>query len=497
MLVMRGIAKAFGPVRANRGIDFSVPRRRIVGLLGENGSGKTTLMNILLGMAAPDAGTIELEGQPLAGHTPHEALARGVAMIHQHFTLVDAMTVAENVMLGWDAAGAWLRHAAVAERIRRASRAYGLDLDPTAIVETLSLGARQRVEIVKAVLRGARLLVLDEPTSNLSPPEVARLFDVLRTLRDEDRSVVFISHKLGEVLEICDEVVVLRAGEVAGRRPVAGASRDDLARMMIGTLPPPLERATVAPGRALLAVFDLHARDDLGVERLRGVSLSVRAGEILAIAGVDGNGQGELAEVIGGVRPATRGSVAVDGADVTEAGVTARISAGLAYVPADRLATGLVPAMTVAENLALRDVGDPPFRRGPWLDLEATRALARQRIGAFGILASGAEAPVATLSGGNQQKVVLARELGRAPKVLVAVQPTRGLDPGASRDVIDRVLAMRAAGGAVLYISTELDEVLTVGDRIAVMYGGEILGVVDRDEADLGRIGLMMAGTRP
>ena len=489
MLTMRGITKGYGDVRANRGINFDVPAGRIIGLLGENGSGKTTLMNILFGMVPADAGTIAFRERVLAGHTPREAIAAGISMIHQHFMLVLAMTVTENVMLAWDDGSAWLRHHAVAGRIKEASDAYGLQLDPSALVGELSLGAQQRVEIVKAVLQGAALLILDEPTSNLSPPEVSVLLGILRRLRDDGRSVVFISHKLGEVLELCDDVIVLRDGAVAG------ATREDLAYMMVGRdLPPPVERSARAPGRELLLVSDLGARDAAGVPRLRAVSFSVREGEVFAIAGVDGNGQGELADVIAGARAPDTGSVFVEGQDVTAASVAERLAAGLAYIPADRASTGLVGVMTIAENLAMRDVGAPPHRRGWWLDRTATRALAETRMAEFGVRARGPEAFAATLSGGNQQKVVLARELGRAPRVVLAVQPTRGLVPGATRFVIEKILALREAGAAVLYVSTELDEILAVADRIAVMYSGRVVGIVRREDADLTRLGLMMAG---
>src|SRR5438046_737521 len=378
MLAMRGIVKSYGAVRANRGIDLDVPAGAIVGLLGENGSGKTTLMNVLYGLVRPDAGSATFRGRPLPLGSPRAALAAGIGMIHQHFMLVPAMSVTENVMLGWRAAGSWLRAAAIAERIVQASRAYGLELDPGAVVGMLPLGLQQRVEILKAVLRGADLLILDEPTSSLSPPEVTALLAVLRRLRDEGRSVIFLSHKLGEVLDVCDEVVVLRDGEVAGRRAVAGASREDLARLMVGRdLPPPVERASRAPGAEILVVADLHACDAAGVERLRGVSFSVRAGEIFAIAGVDGNGQAELAEGVGGVAPPTRGS---------------------------------------------------------------------------------------------------------------------GFDPGATRFVIDRVRALRDGGAAILYVSTELEEILGVADRLAVMHAGRLVGVMRPADADLTRLGLMMAG---
>src|SRR2546425_1033245 len=411
MLAMRGIVKSYGAVRANRGIDLDVPAGAIVGLLGENGSGKTTLMNVLYGLVRPDAGSATFKGRPLPLGSPRAALAAGIGMIHQHFMLVPAMSVTENVMLGWPAAGSWLRAAAIAERIVAASRAYGLELDPGAVVGMLPLGLQQRVEILKAVLRGADLLILDEPTSSLSPPEVTALLAVLRRLRDEGRSVIFISHKLGEVLEVCDEVVVLRDGEVAGRRAVAGASREDLARLMVGRdLPPPVERASRAPA------------------------------------------------------------------------------------PPARAGGGLGRDMTAADTVGPRAGARPLFCGRGWPARAAARGAARRGIEAFDIRAEGVDVPVRTLSGGNQQKVILARELGRGPRVLLAVQPTRGLDPGATRFVIDRVRALRDGGAAILYVSTELEEILGVADRLAVMHGGRLVGVMRPAAADLTPLGLMMAG---
>jgi len=495
MLRMQQISKSFGSVHANRSIDLDVVSGRIVGLLGENGSGKTTLMNILFGIVTPDAGVIAFKGRLLAGHAPREAIAAGIGMIHQHFMLVPAMTVTENVMLGWGSTGRWLRTSAVAQQIRTASATYGLGLDPSARVELLPLGAQQRVEIVKAVLRGAELLVLDEPTSSLSPPEVAGLLDILRRFRQEGRSVIFISHKLGEVLEICDEVVVLRDGQVMGRVETSSVDRHQLARLMVGRdVSTPIDRSPRSAGSERLVVANLTARDAIGVERLPGLSFSVRAGEVLALVGVEGNGQAELARVIVGIERPTSGAVFVDGTDITAGGVAARRAAGLAHVPADRATTGLVADMTIAENLALRAFDEPPVRRGPWLDADAMAELARERIADFEIRAPEPATIVRTLSGGNQQKIVLARELGRRPSVLVAEQPTRGLDPGATRFVIDQVIALRAAGGAVLYITTELEEALLVADRVGVMYRGRLVGLMRREHVDLGRLGQMMAG---
>jgi ABC-type uncharacterized transport system ATPase subunit len=486
---MRGMVRCFGALRANDGIDLDVQAGQILGLLGENGSGKSTLMKVLFGMLPPDAGSIVFRGRPLAGHRPADAMAAGIAMIHQHFMLVEAMTVAENVMLGWPQAGRILRRADIAARVREASRRFGLDLDPDAPVAALPLGRRQRVEILKAILREAELLILDEPTSNLAPSEVAGLLGILRRLRAEGKGIVFITHKLPEVLEVCDEVVVLRAGRVAGRAPVAGASRGQLAEMMVGRdITAPLAPDVRPPGAVRLAVQGLAAPG------LAGVTFDLRAGEILGVAGVDGNGQLELAETLAGLRRARAGRVVLDGRDITTAPVAARVRAGLAYMPADRAHTALVRAMTVAENLMLRDSARPPYARGGLLMSAARAARARTLMADYDIRAAGPAATVARLSGGNQQKIVVARELARDPAVLVAHQAAWGLDPGATRFVLDRVLALRDAGAAVLYISSELEEVLAIGDRIAVMAGGQFAGVLPRAAADLRQIGLWMAG---
>lgn len=495
MLQMRGITKRYGPVLANAGIDLDVPAGRIVGLLGENGSGKSTLMKVLFGVAAADSGSIAFKSRPLVRHTPREAIAAGLGMIHQHFTLVDAMTVVENVMLGWERARFWLRPGEIAALIEETSRAYALDLDPFARVGDLSHGRRQRVEIVKAILRGAELLILDEPTSNLSPPEIDGLLGVLRRLREQGRGIIFISHKLDEVLEVCDDIVVLRDGRVAGRRPAAGASKAELAQTMVGRdVSSPVIKAARAPGPPVLHVVKLSHRDAQGVMRLRDVTFSLRAGEILAVAGVDGNGQLELAEVLAGLSPATDGGIDLSGRDITHAPSAERLVAGLAYIPVDRAATSLVPGMSVADNLALRAFEGPPFSRRGWLKPGAFRANATRKIAEHAIRAPGPDVPASTLSGGNQQKIVVARELGQRPKVLIAVQPTWGLDPGATRFVMDQLVALRDAGGAVLYLSSSLEEVLMLGDRVAVMYGGRLSQPVERAAVDIGVIGLMMAG---
>jgi simple sugar transport system ATP-binding protein len=496
LLEMRGISKSYGPVHANIGIDLTVTAGSIVGLLGENGSGKSTLMKILFGMVQPDQGAIVFKDRELPHGSPRAALRAGIGMIHQHFTLVNAMTVAENVMLAVGEDAFWLDRKGVADRIVSLSRSYGLGLDPDAVVQDLPLGMRQRVEIVKALMREVDLLVLDEPTSILAPPEIEGLIGVMRKLKADGRSIIFITHKLGEVLSVCDEVIVLRDGKVAGNTPIAGATRAGLAHMMVGrTLAEPPQRVERTPGAERLVATGLSAADSSGLKRLKDASFSLRGGEILALAGIDGNGQAELCDVLAGLAPALTGTISLDGKDVTGWTSNERLTAGLAYIPADRSGTSLVQGMSIADNLALRDVTRPPFSRFGWLDRSGARHLVDERTKQFGVRMAGSDAAISTLSGGNQQKVVLAREIGRDPGVLIAFQPTWGLDPGATRFVIDTILTLRDRGGAVLYISSELDEVLSVGDRIGVISEGTIVGVTDRADADIVRLGLLMAGT--
>lgn len=496
MLEMRGIEKSYGTVRANKGIDLTVAGGRILGLLGENGSGKSTLMKVLFGIVKADGGEIVFKGHPLVSHGPKDALAAGLGMIHQHFTLVEPMTVLENVMLGWKEAGTWLRPTAIAERIRTTSATYGLDVDPDRRVEDLSFGARQRVEIAKAILRGADLLILDEPTSNLSPPEVEGLLGVLRQLRQMGKAVVFISHKLDEVLAVCDDIVVLRDGQVSGRCAASEASRADLARMMVGRdVTTTLDRGIrpTRDSRELLGAWRLLLSGH-GDAQLRDVSLSLRAGEILGVAGVDGNGQTELVEVLAGLRQPEAGKIMLDGVEITGLAAQARMRAGIAYIPVDRAQTSIVPAMSVADNLALREFGAAPLSRGGLLDRAAIMRRATERMAAFDIRAASPDKPARTLSGGNQQKIVLAREIGRGPKVLICHQPTWGLDPGATRFVIEQIVALSAAGAAVLYVSSSLEEILMLSDRVAVMHAGTLTQGFDRETLDVTEIGLLMAG---
>jgi simple sugar transport system ATP-binding protein len=495
LLEMRGIVKRYGSVLANGGIDFTVGEQSVIGLLGENGSGKSTLMKVLFGMVRPDSGQILFEGRPLSGHSPKEALSAGIGMIHQHFTLVEAMTVVENVMLGWRHPRGLLKTSEIAKQILEASQAYDLAVNPDDRVSELSFGQRQRVEIVKAILRGSKLLILDEPTSNLSGPEVAGLLAVIRRLRENGHSVVFISHKIGEVIAVCDEVVVLRDGQVAGQVPIAGATRESLVRMMVErNFSEPAIPGRGTPGAPLLTVSNLSRRADSAGRALRDINLTIRAGEILAVAGIDGNGQRELLDVLAGVLRAEDGQIRLGETDISVMSVRQRLHAGLAYIPVDRTGTSLVPGFTIAENLAMRDLDRRPFSRGPFLDLQAIRAAAENAISKFGIRASSAEAPASSLSGGNQQKIVLAREISRRPKVLLAFQPTWGLDPGAVRFVTDQLLSLRDSGAAILYVSAEIEEVLTLGDRVAVLSAGELSPPAGRGQIDATRIGTLMAG---
>ena len=488
-LEMRGIVRRFGGVTANDGVDLDLNEGEILGLLGENGSGKSTLMKVLFGMIGPDAGWILFRGRPLSGHRPSDAIAAGIAMIHQHFMLIEAMSVVENVMLGWPAAGHLLKRAEMADRVRDASRRFGLDLEPDAMVADLPLGRRQRVEILKAVLREAHLLILDEPTSNLAPSEVADLLAILRRLRSEGKGIIFITHKLPEVLEVCDRVVVLRAARVSGAARTGEVTKAQLAEMMVGrdvTVPHSQRSPTKGPVRLKV--------DGLEGPGLGPLSFEIHGGEILGVAGVDGNGQIELAETLAGLRRPSAGAVTLDGRDITHAAVVARTQAGVAYMPADRSSTALVRGLSIAENLMLRDSRRPPYARGLFLSVGALQDKARQLMKEYDIRGQGPKTPAARLSGGNQQKIVIARELDRRPAVLIAHQAAWGLDPGATRFVLERVLALRKDGGAILYLSSELEEVLEVADRVAVMANRRFAGLTTREEAEIRQIGLWMSG---
>ncbi|MBA3262799.1 MAG: ABC transporter ATP-binding protein [Thermoleophilaceae bacterium] len=509
-VAMSGVVKRFGAVQALAGVDLELRPGEIHALLGENGAGKTTLMNVLYGMFSPDAGAISVGGREVNFRSPHDAIAAGVGMVHQHFKLVPTLTVAENMVLG-QRGGPLLRRrelAAVSARLRALADRYGLDVDPDARVWQLSVGEQQRVEILRALYRDARILVLDEPTATLTPPETQRLFPKLRALAAEGASIVFITHHLEDVIEWADRITVLRRGERVGTLKPADSSAEDLARMMVGRDVRLMrvvagEAPTAGEGRALrqresaapvLEVEGLQARGDRGTTALHDVSFSVAPGEILAIAGVEGNGQPELEEAVFGLRAPEAGTVTLDGRDVTRCEPAERMRLGMGLVPSDRYRRGLIRELSVAENLALDRLGRPPFGTELRLDRQAIAKHAADLIERFSIQVSGPEQLAGTLSGGNAQRLVLARTLSRELRCLVAAQPTRGLDVGAIEFVWEQLAAARDCGVAILLISTDLDEVMSMADRCCVMYRGGLVADWSRERLDREKVGLAMGG---
>src|SRR5579872_4481150 len=494
VLEMRGIRKEFPGVIANDDVSFDVRRGEVHALLGENGAGKSTLMNILYGLYRHDAGEILLDGKPVSFGSARDAIQAGIGMVHQHFMLIPVMTVAENIVLGMEPPGILLDEKAAEQRVRELSKQFGLLVDPTALVSDITVGQEQRVEILKALYRGAEILILDEPTAVLTPQEARELFVILRSLKEDGKSIIFISHKLNEVLEIADRITVLRRGKTIETVPAAGATEASLARAMVGReVLLRVEKAAAKPGEVLLSVADLHVRDDRGIAKVRGVSFDVRAGEIVGIAGVDGNGQTELIEAITGLRKRESGTIEVGGRDVHNAGAREMLDAGVGHIPEDRQRRGLVLEFSIAENIALHDYAEAPDAKWGWMFPRRLVERAAQLIREFDIRGGGPLTRAGGLSGGNQQKVVAAREIARDPKVLIAAQPTRGLDVGAIEYLHRRLVEERDKGRALLLISLELDEILSLADRILVVYEGEIVGE-HTGEVSEEQIGLEMLG---
>ena len=498
-VTMRGITKRFPGVVANDQVDFEACVGEVHALLGENGAGKSTLSNILTGLYRADEGELEFYGRPAEFHSPRDALDAGIGMVHQHFRLVEPFTVAENVVLGdhRDVGRSFrLRPRLIEQRVGELGERYGLAVDPRARIWQLSVGEQQRVEILKALYREARVLILDEPTAVLTPQEAQALFETLRAMAAEGRTVIFISHKLHEVTAVADRVTVLRGGRSIGTVDAAGATPQSLAALMVGRDIDVARRrqsqATI--GEVVLELDGITAVGDRGGEALKGVSLVVRSGEVLGIAGVAGNGQRELAEAVTGMRPCTAGTVRVAGAALRTGDPRAAITAGIAHVPEDRLHTGVAPSLSIASNIALKSYRTDAA--GPFLRLRRIRDRAVEMIGRYDVKTPGPETPARQLSGGNLQKVVLAREFSSEPRVLVAAAPTRGLDVGAIETVHGYLREAADRQVAVLLISEDLDEVMTLSDRIAVMYEGAIVGEVEARAATVEEVGLLMAGVQ-
>ena len=499
-LELRGITKRFPGVVANDNVNLSLNTGEVLSLIGENGAGKSTLMSVLYGMYKPDEGEIVIDGTPLVFTSPADAIAAGIGMVHQHFMLVPVFTVAENVVLGVEPTGSLgkLKIDEARRMVREISDKYNLDLDPDAVIEDLPVGVQQRVEIVKVLLRDAKVVVFDEPTAVLTPSEIIEFFEIVKTLVSAGRGVVFITHKLKEALNIADRIAVLRRGKVVGEADPKTATESQIAEMMVGRpVQLTVDKNSAKAGDVVLKVTDLTVLDADGRTHVENVSFEVHSGEIVGIAGVQGNGQTELVEALTGLRKATSGVVALDGKDLTHSDPRERHQMGMAHIPEDRQRQGLVGGLSVAENLVLTRYHDDQFSHGVIVDWEAADAIAETLITEYDIRTPSKETGVGTLSGGNQQKVIVARELSRDLRLTIAAQPTRGVDVGSIEYIHSRIVKERDAGTAVLIVSTELEEVMALSDRLLVMYRGKVVAELDPKKVTPMEVGLYMAGSRP
>jgi len=499
-LELRGITKRFPGVVANDNVNLELNTGEVLSLIGENGAGKSTLMSVLYGMYKPDEGEILIDGVPLVFASPADAIAAGIGMVHQHFMLVPVFTVAENVVLGVEPTGSLgkLKIDEARRMVREISDKYNLDLDPDAVIEDLPVGVQQRVEIVKVLLRDAKVVVFDEPTAVLTPSEIIEFFEIVKTLVSAGRGVVFITHKLKEALNIADRIAVLRRGKVVGEADPKTATESQIAEMMVGRpVQLTVDKNSAKTGDVVLKVTDLTVLDADGRTHVENVSFEVHSGEIVGIAGVQGNGQTELVEALTGLRKATSGVVALDGKDLTHSDPRERHQMGMAHIPEDRQRQGLVGGLSVAENLVLTRYHDDQFSHGVIVDWEAADAIAETLITEYDIRTPSKETSVGTLSGGNQQKVIVARELSRDLRLTIAAQPTRGVDVGSIEYIHSRIVKERDAGTAVLIVSTELEEVMALSDRLLVMYRGKVVAELDPKKVTPMEVGLYMAGSRP
>ena len=499
-LELRGITKRFPGVVANDNVNLALNTGEVLSLIGENGAGKSTLMSVLYGMYKPDEGEILIDGTPLVFTSPADAIAAGIGMVHQHFMLVPVFTVAENVVLGVEPTGALgkLNIDEARRMVRGISDKYNLDLDPDAVIEDLPVGVQQRVEIVKVLLRDAKVVVFDEPTAVLTPSEIIEFFEIVKTLVSAGRGVVFITHKLKEALNIADRIAVLRRGKVVGDADPKTATESQIAEMMVGRpVQLTVEKNSAKAGDVVLKVTDLTVLDADGRTHVENVSFEVQAGEIVGVAGVQGNGQTELVEALTGLRKATSGVISLDGKDLTHSDPRERHQMGMAHIPEDRQRQGLVGGLSVAENLVLTRYHDDQFSHGVIVDWEAADAIAETLISEYDIRTPSKETGVGTLSGGNQQKVIVARELSRDLRLTIAAQPTRGVDVGSIEYIHSRIVKERDSGTAVLIVSTELEEVMALSDRLLVMYRGKVVAELDPKKVTPMEVGLYMAGSRP
>ena len=493
---MKGITKIYPGTVACDKVDVTFERGEVHTLLGENGAGKTTLMKVLYGLAKPDEGKIFVDGKEVSITSPKDAIDNGIGMVHQHFMLIPTISVVENVILSLNENKLFIDKKSVAEKLLELSKRYGLAVDPYAKVSSLTVGQQQRVEILKALYRNCDLLILDEPTAVLTPQETEELFVAVRNLLSENKGVVFISHKMNEVMTISSIITVLHLGKVVGSVKPEETDARGLATMMVGRdVKFEVDKAECKAGDVVLEVKDLHAHDARGVEAVRGLSLQVRAGEIYGVAGVDGNGQSELIKSIAGLCKRT-GTVKINGKDVSKASPKEILDCGMAHIPEDRQHVGMIMSASIRDNLILDTFYNPEYQNGPFLKWKELDAHAEELVKHYGVKTTNIAYEGSSLSGGNQQKMVVARELDKDPKLLLAVHPVRGVDVGATEFIHEQIVAARDAGCAVLLISTELDEIFSLSDRIGVIYEGEILGEMDAKDADIETVGMLMAGNR-